>query len=199
MRIKKYKVRIRNIAGRNGEQTQITFGVDFHERIGTDRCDIRIMDDKLFFIPAEQGAHLVSQKINLNGKNDVVNMRVFNGEYHAFIVSDTGEYYVRLSDKTGFSQLYNMKKNSAKLPVTQTVEVAQKKSVPKYKNPYLAQTAQETALQSIINAQNEKIRRLTDDIAEAEKLLAELKEERSNLVGIQNKAKELIKMLGGKE
>ena len=54
-------------------------------------------------------------------------------------------------------------------------------------------------MQSIINAQNEKIRRLTDDIAEAEKLLAELKEERSNLVGIQNKAKELIKMLGGKE
>ena len=196
---REYKVRIRNLTDAVGkEQTKISFSDDVLERIWSDRLDVRIANDKVVFTPSKYGRFSVNQTIAIRGVTETLNMRTFNGEYHAFIRSDDGGYYVKLSDKTGYKTVYTVGKKAVPEKAVEP-EKPTEPTKPKYKNPYITLTAQETTLRNIISGQNERLRQLTNDIAEAEKMLAELREERDNLVAIQTKAQELITMLGGKK
>lgn len=187
-----YKARVKNVIQGDGKEiTMFKFAYPLRERLGTEYCVISVDGDGILIKPSEAGRK-ISDRMNIADALLVENLRPLNGEYHKVVLDDKcGGLRLLAGDRTGFKHEYKMKKKKQ--------EPAKPASVHKspYKNPYLGTTTKSSTLKGIVNEQCEKIEQLNRDIAEAQKLLDELTEERDRLLSIQEKASELIKLLGG--
>lgn len=189
-----YKVRIKTKNEDGVLATRINFELPIAERMGCDSMNIEARNGKLWFDPDPNGAYKCRPRIDIRAAAVAKAISFFDGEYLAFVKGENGSYYLDAADKLPLTNDYKSHTKSV-----EPTEPEKPKAKSTYVNPYLVNTAQTATLRGIIYAQDARIEQLNKDIVEAEKLLAELRAERDNLVGIQTRAEELITLLGGKK